>query len=216
MMKMLRAISYPLIALALVIAFAALPSVHSEAFKDPLAYKWFFCGICIYLFMAFTFFSPARNISRVFTHELTHAIVGTMFFRKIVSFNATVSSGVIFHSKGAVGDLFISLAPYCLPVYTFAFLLLRLLGAESAMFVFDILIGLTLAFHTHCFALETRPRQTDIKKSGYIRSAMFIPAAWALNLSIILLSIPHGVWHAVKSLFAIYADCVAAIFSAVA
>lgn len=204
--KHMKAISYPFIAIALAIATASLPDVYSLVMQDPTIYRWFLCGMGAYLLCAHFLVASRESLIRVFTHELTHAIVGTMFFRKITSFNATRTSGVIMHSKGFFGDIFISLAPYCLPIYTFAFLLLRLMSAESSLFIFDMIIGFTLALHINCFAIETRPRQTDIKSTGYIRSIMFILTAWALNLSIVMLSVTDNVWYAVTKLTDIYKD----------
>lgn len=204
----MKAISYPFLAVALVIAIMAFPDVYDYASRDPYIYKWVLCGMGAYLLCARFLVASRESLTRVFTHELTHAIVGIMFLRKIISFNATKSSGVVMHSKGLFGDIFISLAPYCLPIYTFALLLLRLLGDESSLFIFDILIGFTLALHINCYIMETRPRQTDIKNTGYMRSLMFIPTAWALNLSLIMLSIPKGVWYATVELTDIYKDTV--------
>ena len=202
----MKLISYPFLAIALAIAIMAFPDVYDYASRDPYMYKWMLCGMGAYLLCARFLVASRESLTRVFTHELTHAIVGIMFLRKIISFNATKSSGVVMHSKGLFGDIFISLAPYCLPIYTFALLLLRLLGDESSLFIFDILIGFTLGLHINCFIMETRPRQTDIKNTGYIRSLIFIPTAWVLNLSLIMLSIPKGVWHATVELAEIYKD----------
>ena len=202
----MKLISYPLILTAMIIVFAASPEIYGKVMRDPLVYKWVLCGMGAYLLCARFLVASRESLIRVFTHELTHAIVGTMFFRKIISFNATRTSGVVFHSKGMVGDIFIALAPYCLPIYTFAFLLLRLIGDESWFFVFDIIIGFTLALHINCYIMETRPRQTDLKNTGYFRSAMFLPTAWILNLSIIMLSIPDGAWEGITELADIYKE----------
>ena len=209
----MKLISYILTIIALTIAVMSCPEVYSLIPKEFGAYKWVLCGIGAYLPFAGFLVASRESIVRVFTHEMTHAVAGTLFFRKIVSFNATTTSGVVFHSKGLVGDIFIALAPYCLPIYTFAFLILRLLGAESSLFIFDILIGFTLAMHINCFALETRPRQTDIKKSGYALAALFLLTAWIVNLSIIALSFPDGIWHSLTSLFHVYKETVLELFN---
>ncbi len=134
------------------------------------------------------------------SHEFSHAVVGLMFFHKIHSMVSEERQGVVMHSGTRLGGIFITLAPYCLPVFTYLFVILRMLGAAQSLYVFDILIGFTLAFHVLCFIRQTYPGQPDIKKYGIAFSYLFICVALMLNASIILLSITKGFAGAVSSL----------------
>lgn len=177
-------------------------------------YLWFFIGIAAYFLLRLI---PAvkknEDWLQTFTHELTHTIAGLLCFQKIHSFEAKEKSGVIYHSgKSRFGSTFISLAPYCFPIYTFLMLLFRIIGAWKLLYVFDILIGLTLAFHGLCIFEQARPYQTDIKNVGYTKAYMFIAALLLFNLTIILLSIRKGIVNANIFLFTSYWQDIVAFF----
>ena len=150
---------------------------------------------------------------QTFSHELTHTIVGLMFGRKIHSFKATNDEGgEMWHSGNRFGGIFIALAPYCLPIFTYAFLLLRIIGASNQLMWFDIFIGFTLAFHVVCFAKQTRNYQTDIQQHGYFKSYLFIALFLLFNATVILLSIRKGIVGSVTYLFPQYwSDIVATL-----
>ena len=57
-----------------------------------------------------------------------------------------------------------SLAPYCLPIYTYALLMLRPLLDFHGLIIYDILIGITLAFHVVNFKKDTSRHQPDINQ----------------------------------------------------
>jgi hypothetical protein len=160
-------------------------------------FKWLAIGFVAYIILSLIrFLKKNGDWMETFTHELTHTIVGLLFFHKIHSFHAEdQNGGEIWHS-GRRGRLFISLAPYCLPIYTYAFLLLRLLGASEQLYIFDIFIGFTLAFHLNCFGKQTSPKQPDIYTNGIITSYLFIIAFLLFNLTVILLSVEQGIYEA--------------------
>ena len=146
---------------------------------------------------------------RTFSHELSHTVVGLLFFRKIHSFQAEIGTGVMSHSGGIrFGDIFISLAPYCLPLFTYILLFLRELGASSSLYIFDIMIGFTTAFHISCFRRQIGSYQSDITSVGILRSYLFIFAMWVVNLTILLLSIRMGVLESFKELAIDYWDTI--------
>jgi hypothetical protein len=151
------------------------------------------------------FFRKNEKFMQTFSHELTHTIVGLMFGRKIHSFRATAGEGgEMCHSGGRFGGIFISLAPYCLPLFTYVFLLLRIIGAWKLLLWFDVFVGFTLAFHIVCFATQTRNYQTDISSRGYLKSYLFIVLFWLFNATVILLSVRKGIVNAVTYLFPQY------------
>lgn len=168
-------------------------------------YKWFFIGAGAYLVIRLLpFVRKNEEWMQVFSHELSHTVVGLLFFRRIHSFQAGDGEGEVQHSGMDVGRTFISLAPYCIPVFTFAFLLLRIIGAWKSLYIFDLLIGFTLAFHLLCFLKQTRLYQTDIRGVGYIKAFLFIACTLLFNLTIVILSIRMGIVKATVSLFTNY------------
>lgn len=108
------------------------------------------------------------------------------------------------HGGNTFGKTFITLAPYYLPIFTFAFLLLRIIGAWESLCIFDLFIGFTLAFHCLCFIKQTRSYQTDIQNIGYLKAYLFIACALLFNLTIVLLSIRKGIVNANIYLFSNY------------
>ena len=176
-------------------------------------YKWFFIGFGAYFVLRLIpLFRKNEEFMQVFSHELTHTVVGLLFFQRIHSFEANEKEGVVWHSGIKIGSLFISLAPYYLPVFTFAFLLLRIIGANKSLYVFDLIIGFTLAFHCLCFIKQTKPYQTDISSNGYLLSYLFIVCFLLFNLTIILLSIRKGIINANLYLFPNYWNDLLEIF----
>ena len=83
-----------------------------------------------------------------FTHELTHIVVGNAYsFVRVHSFHAEEGSGVVYTS-GQSNNMIppMALAPYCLPIYTFLLLSVRCLMNFHGMWIFDIIIGVSLSF----------------------------------------------------------------------
>lgn len=204
-MKIIRIIYYPFIILCLALTAIGFYDVVSMTTHIIDKYKWFGLGILIYIVLRrLSFFAKNEEWMQTFSHELSHTIVSLLFFRKISAFHAEEKSGFIYHTTGRFGDIFIALAPYCLPLFTYIFLLMRLMSSENSLYIFDIFIGFTTAFHALCFWKETRPYQTDISGQGYTRSYLFIATALFFNASIIILSINKGIVKAFSTIFTEY------------
>jgi len=140
-----------------------------------------------------------------FEHELTHALVALMFFRRIRKFVVTAKRGgevqYTGNFGGQFGTLLIGLAPYYLPTLTFLSVLARpFLGAAWFPW-FDGFLGWTLAFHIfstidetklswtkQCFvgAADNRKTQTDIGKTGYILAILVIAGIGIFLLGFVL------------------------------
>lgn len=203
-MKILRILSYPFLAILLIItAMEAIPALKIF-FTHISIYKWLLIGIALFIIICFT---PVLNKNlewaRVFSHELSHTVAGVLMFHRIHDFRASESEGVMFHS-GRFGTIFITLAPYTMLLFTFPFLLFRVMGQNTFIYIVDMLIGFTLAFHVSCFISQTGTYQTDIKTSGYIKSFMYISVWHFFNISLIILSIRKGLWGAIGYLFSNY------------
>ncbi|MDL2240841.1 hypothetical protein LJC69_04380 [Bacteroidales bacterium OttesenSCG-928-K22] len=165
---------------------------------DWKLYIWLFIGVAAYFLLRLLFRKNEKWL-QTFSHELSHTIVGFFFFKKIHSFQAKEGTGEIWHSGS--GNIFISLAPYCLPIFTYLFLFLRLLSDPTKTYIFDIFIGFTLAFHILCFIKQTGKWQTDITNHGVFLSYLFIITFALFNLLVVFLSIRMGVIDAFVYMF---------------
>ena len=204
---MMKYLFYPITFLLLSLTCCEFFPVFMYACRHIIVYQWLLYGMAAYFIIRrFGFFSRNEQWLQTTSHEATHAIVGMMFFHKIHSLQADEDHGAIYHSGRKVGDIFISLAPYCLPILTYAFLLLRIMSANKMLYIFDLFIGFTLAFHIMCFCSQTRLYQPDIQSQGYIKSFLFLFVVWFFNATIILLSIRKGIVGAVTYLFPKYWD----------
>ena len=205
---MLRILFYPLILLLIALSVTEFIPTAKWAVNHYIIYRYMAIVMAWYAALSIVrIFNKNLEWMRTFSHELSHTIVGIMFFRKIHSFEAGVGSGVMTHSGGLrFGDTFISLAPYCLPIFTYLLLFLRELGAPSSLYIFDIMIGVTVAFHISCFRRQIGNYQSDITSVGITRSYLFIFAMWIVNLTILLLSLRSGVIDAITDVAVNYWD----------
>lgn len=131
-----------------------------------------------------------------FTHELTHTLVALMFFRKVKTFVVKDNDCYVSYTPGYIGYTPITLSPYCIPIFTLMIFPFRYMGENSFMYVFDILLGFTYAFHIHSAILQTRFSQSDIQNCGKFRSAVFIALMHLFFASLLIVTIRGGVWNA--------------------
>lgn len=155
---------------------------------------WVGVGIVLMLIVNHFFFGYL-NFLKVHTHEMAHVLVSWLFFRRVTKLEVCEADGVMYYTTGRIGDSFIALAPYCFPYYTYFFLFIRCFLNPSSIWIFDIVVGVTLAFHLLCFKEQTSIIQTDINRFPLWFSYLFIGTFRLFNLLIILLSIhsKHGV-----------------------
>ena len=155
-------------------------------------YKWMACGFCLFFFLRMLI---RKNLTwfETFSHELTHIVVALLLFRKVHSFHAEEDSGVVYTSSSSQNGLIpMALAPYCLPIFTYLFLILRPLVAFNGLWVIDIMIGISVAFHMGCFRHQTGKYQTDINQYPLYFSYAYIYVARLINGCIIAVTFfPH-------------------------
>ena len=153
------------------------------------------CGFAAYALFMFFLISPKirhnLNWFMHFTHELTHTFVALLFFRRIEEFLVSRRDCHVKYQKSRIGYVPITLSPYCIPIYTFMIFPFRYFGAPQYMFVFDLMIAFTYAFHIHSFIKYTRYTQSDIEGCGLVRSTAFISFIHCAVLALIL-SMPKG------------------------
>ena len=216
MKKVLQILYYPLIVAGILLPATEFFSLIVVFFKHMNQYLGFVIGILTYVLIRnLKFIKQNEDFLQTFSHELTHTIVGLCFGHKIHSFKvADQGGGAIHHSGNRTGEFLIALAPYTMPIFTIAFLLLRLIGADSMVEVFNFFIGLTFTFHVFCYFRDIHPNQPDLKSQGLFKSYSFILFSQLLWISIILVCVWKGLfggigylceeyWHLIKATFAI-------------
>lgn len=159
-------------------------------------YQWTVVG-----FVAYCIFYKYINLNiewlETDSHEKIHGIVGWLFGRRIHSAHSGEGRGCIYTSGSnylsRMGMLPMSLAPYCLPLWTYSILWLRPLIGYRGLWIFDIFVGITLAFHYFCFKTQTRSNQTDINQYPLSFSYTYIYLARIVNgLIIIVMFFPQS------------------------
>jgi hypothetical protein len=180
---------------------------------DSAGWNWTKEGNYVGLFLGFIaygLFLCSMIIPRVrhnlnwfmkFTHELTHTLVAMLFFAKIREFVVRDRECYVNYMAGPVGYVPITLALYCIPIYTFMLFPFRFAGDSHYMIIFDFLIAFTYAFHIHAFIKQTRSTQPDIEGCGLARSTTFITFIHMCVLSLIFAIPKGGVMKAIHRVF---------------
>ena len=193
MFIILKILSYPLLLVFLAINGYCLYKLGFDIYVNYLVYTWIGAGIFGYLLVLAPIFRKNLEFLETFTHELIHTVVGLLFLQRIHSFTATDGGGgAIEHSGRHNRNVFITLSPYFLPIYTIFFILIKLMIIESSIYIFDIIIGLTFGFHLLAMMKDIRPYQTDLQKFGYFFSYLFVIAFLIFMTCIVLWSIKDG------------------------
>ena len=135
-----------------------------------------------------------------FTHELTHTLMALLFFKRITEFVVKGKECYASHDPGefGIGYTPITLAPYCIPIYTIMIFPFRFAGDAHYMIIFDALIAFTYAFHIHMFIKQTRLTQSDIQNCGVAKSVTFLSFAHLAIASLILATPKGGTVEAVE------------------
>ena len=185
----------PLCLVAYDIVFILFHPKHGNWAWNLDMYKWTGIGILAFAVLS-TVFNKNLKWMATFSHELTHTVVSLLLFRKIHSFSAGMGTGEIYTSGNDRTLVFVDLAPYCLPIFTYLLLGLRMMLEKDMLMYFDVLIGLSIGFHGYCFRTQTGSYQTDINKHPLFFSYLYIITFLLFNLVVILVSY----WHS-KNIF---------------
>ena len=175
------------------------------AWRHPGNYVGLWAGFFAYGMFLFSLVIPRvrhnLNWFMKFTHELAHTLVALLFFARIKEFVVRDRDCYVNYKSGPIGYIPVTLAPYCIPVYTFMLFPFRFVGDAGYMIVFDALIAFSYAFHIHMFIRQTRLAQPDIENCGTGRSAAFIMFVHFTVLALILAIPKGGVLNAVQRVF---------------
>ena len=134
----------------------------------------FWVGAAAYFLFQIIFFKPVRTY--VFGHELTHALAGLMSGAKLKNFKVSASGGSVVLTKTSV---FITLAPYFIPIYTVILIIVYRAGAmfwplENYHSAFLFLAGFTLSFHFGLTQFALAQGQSDLRQFGVFFSGVLI------------------------------------------
>ena len=188
------------------------PLVLSECrigavWSDLANFIWLGVGF-IAFFILNRFAGKNAEFFRTFSHELNHTVVGLMFFQRIESFQVKSSGeGAVWHERGGnISKVCVSLAPYCLPFFTYVLLVFRVIVRPEFLWVPDLLIGFSTAFYLVCFISQMSPVQTDINQFHYIFSYWYIIVFQVFNLCITFFALlpEQNVFLAFKHFFTSY------------
>ena len=202
-----------------VFAFAAVPLIAAAAYalirtfldftgKSAAIYMPFWAGVLCYVIFQIAFYKPMRTY--VFGHELTHAFAGILSGARIKKFKVGSESGHVILTKD---NIWITLAPYFFPIYTFAIIVIYLsLGwftdIKPLYPYFLFFAGMTIAFHIALTIYIIRIGQPDLKVYGGFFSYILIIAVNIVVFSVLMAFVfPNEV--SLENLFAaIYANIV--------
>lgn len=155
-------------------------------FSQLEIYKWVSVGVVAYVVLR-RLLKKNLTFLEVFSHEFTHTVVALLFNRKVHSFQAGEQSGVICTSgKRQYALIPVSLAPYCFPILTYILLSIRWMLDFHGVWIYDVLIGITMGFYFYCFKTQMNRQQPDINQYPLLFSYFYIITIWVVNICLIL------------------------------
>ncbi|MCL2143888.1 MAG: hypothetical protein FWH43_00110 [Endomicrobia bacterium] len=154
--------------------------------KSTDYYIPFWVGILCYVIFQIAFYKPMRTY--VFGHELTHAFAGILSGAKVKKFKVGSESGHVVLTKD---NIWITLAPYFFPIYTFAIIVIYLfLGwitdIKPLYPYFLFFAGLSIAFHAALTVYIIGIGQPDLKVYGVFFSYVLIIAVNVVVFSLLM------------------------------
>ncbi len=161
--------------------------------ENPGPLLYFLAGVISFTIVWMFFTTRQGNFWSTLEHELTHALFATLFLKKINSLSASRKKGGIISIEG--GNFVIALSPYFFPLAAMLVLLLKFLvpGQFQTMVIF--ILGVSYQFHLVNLVKEFHVNQSDLYRTGFLFSLLFILWANILFLGVILSGI-EGNWSA--------------------
>ena len=141
----------------------------SQMFGNWTDYLWLALGIVLFFLLEKYVIKGKDDTIRTFSHELNHAVVSLLMFKKVHAFHVEGERGQVSHTAGGrFSSVLISLAPYCLPLCTYALLLVRAVMLPDLYWCVDILAGVTVGFYISVFREQTGNYETDINRYRHL------------------------------------------------
>ena len=145
--------------------------VAKEITISQQSVKFFLIGFGVFLVLWFAGFKRNHFFS-TFEHELTHLVMGLLFFKKITRFHATEDEGGHIALHGS--NFLITLAPYFLPTIPLLLLPMFLIINVEFYKYFYAVLGFFTSYHVFSTLQEFGFHQTDITKTGKVFSCIFL------------------------------------------
>lgn len=141
------------------------------------------------LFVARRLFSSAWSYLETLEHEITHLLIGFLFLRIPVGIRVSAHEGGEVRQRetwlGSTGQTWIALGPYFFPTLpVFVLVLAYLIDLSPKTFL--AVLGWTTAFHLVTNWGETSFRQTDLQKSGILKTLLILPVMNLISYGAIL------------------------------
>ena len=159
---------------------------------NPPSIRYFLAGFGIFIPLWFTWLKN-KHFYSTFEHELTHLLVGLLFFKKPAHFTVTRDAGGETGLYG--GNFLITLAPYFLPTFSFLMLPVYLIILPKFHLHYFILFGFVVAYHVFSTIQEFSYSQPDIIKSGKIFSTLFLVFTNILVYGFLIIFVSGGFEH---------------------
>ncbi|OQY27686.1 MAG: hypothetical protein B6244_09795 [Candidatus Cloacimonetes bacterium 4572_55] len=159
----------------------------------------FMTGVAIFVIIWLYFYDFWRNWMGFFTHELTHAISCMMSSSRVLQF--VVNRGRVSWVTCERGNVFISLSPYFLPIFSFIPVALIPFIKGNYFFYLYITIGFTTMYHLTTFITQFRSSQPDLQYAGFFTSTIYVVFGNIFFTGLILGLISdgyRGMWKFVK------------------
>jgi hypothetical protein len=134
---------------------------------------------------------------RVFIHESKHAVLVLFFGSSLKGFHSGRDEGYVTYEVEENRRHYvplITLAPYCLPLFSFPMLLLCLVFGSDYHESCTLLLGLTLGADLSFSYSEINPLQSDFRAvvGGFFMSSLYIGGVFFLWVSVCLLWVVGG------------------------
>ena len=156
-------------------------------------------GAGVYFVLWLAWFRRRKSMWGTFEHELTHAVACLLCFKKVRSFQAADASDaegtlgqVTYDKASGLRGIFISLAPYFLPIYAITVIIFLGLVNEVAQPYFEAILGATVAYHAISTFKEIHFQQTDLSDHGLFFSLWLVAFANLLTGTFLLEVYMHG------------------------
>jgi len=138
----------------------------------------------------------------VLVHEFKHWLVSGLVGNRFKSLKVGEQSGHFSYSysrRTAAYNAFIAVAPYCIPLFTFVFLLVSLAGWRHDRNTVALLIGIGYGADIVMNLRDISPRQTDLTyiRGGFWVGLTYVAAANLSFSSLLLAWILQG-WNGLK------------------
>ena len=139
----------------------------------------FVAGLVLFLparLLAESLFNRQWHFLKTLEHELTHILVGLLFFKLPVGLRVTAYEGGSAKQLGvgSTGYTWIALGPYFFPTLPFMILIIGSLSGFNGTNTI-LASGVGTAFHLYSTWDETHTGQSDLRKVGLFKSILILP-----------------------------------------